>query len=506
MLREIPTAPSLEIALRRDEAGGAPVYHQIAAQIRRAVADGVLGEGDRLPTIRELAARLEVHRDTVGLAYEALAAEGVVQARVGRGTFVRGRRSEEPVAGRGEAPAFAATALRLLEIHRARPHYPEGGDLVRLHALVPDPKDFPVDAFRRALGRAFDGGGAALLGYGGPHGHLGLREVLASRLRSAGVLVGAESVVLCQGASQGISLALRLYADAGDAVAVEEPTYHNVLASLAALGLRAVPVPMRDDGPDLDCVDRVLRRPEVRCFYTIPTFHNPMGTTTALAQRRELLAIAERTGKPLVEDAFEMDLRFAGRPIAPLAGLDESGLVVQLVSFSKSLFPGLRAGALVARGRAVEALLALKHATDLGGALPLQAALADFVQSGAYDRHLAGLRRKLRRRRDALLAALAGEMPAGVTWTTPEGGYQVWVELPEPLDSRDVFAEAARAGVLVAPGHQFNHDGRPSRGLRLTFAQADEEAIRRGVALLGGVVRARQQAARGRTLGTQVHV
>ena len=171
---------------------------------------------------------------------------------------------------------------------------------------------------------------------------------------------------------------------------------------------------MRADGPDLDAVDRALRRPEVRCFYTIPTFHNPLGTTTALAHRRELLAIAERTGKPLVEDAYEMDLRFAGRPVPPLAGLDESGLVVQLVSFSKSLFPGLRAGALVARGRAVEALLALKHATDLGGALPLQAALADFVRSGAYDRHLAGLRRRLRSRRDALLEALAAEMPSGV--------------------------------------------------------------------------------------------
>ena len=506
MLREASSAAPLEIALSRDEAGGAPVYHQIAEQIRRAVADGVLGEGARLPTIRELAARLDVHRDTVGLAYESLAAEGVVHARVGRGTFVRGRRSQEPAPGRREAPGFAATVDRLLEFDRARPHYPEGGDLVRLHALVPDPKDFPVDAFRRALSRAFADGGAALLGYGGPQGHLGLREVLASRLRSAGVLVGPESVVLCHGASQGISLALRLYADAGDAVAVEEPTYHNVLATLLGLGLRAVPVPMRADGADLDAVDRALRRPEVRCFYTIPTFHNPLGTTTGLAHRRELLAIAERTGKPLVEDAYEMDLRFAGRPVPPLAGLDESGLVVQLVSFSKSLFPGLRAGALVARGRAVEALLALKHATDLGGALPLQAALADFVRSGAYDRHLAGLRRRLRSRRDALLEALAAEMPSGVSWTTPEGGYQVWLALPEPLDSRDVFAEAARAGVLVAPGHQFHHDGRPSRGLRLTFAQADEEAIRRGVALLAGVVRARQQAARGRTLGTQVHV
>jgi DNA-binding transcriptional MocR family regulator len=208
----------------------------------------------------------------------------------------------------------------------------------------------------------------------------------------------------------------------------------------------------------------------------------------------------------VVEDAYEMDLRFAGRPLPPLAGLDQDGLVVQLVSFSKSLFPGVRAGAVVARGRAVAGLLALKQATDLGGPLPLQAALADFVRSGAYDRHLASVRRELRRRRDALLDALARELPDGTRWTTPEGGYQVWVELPEPLDARDVFADAARAGVLVAPGHQFHCDGRPSRGLRLTFACADEAAIRRGVALLGAAVRERLATPRTAPAAAQIHV
>lgn len=488
--------PALSIALEREPAAARPVYRQIAEQIRAAVEAGGLGEGARLPTIRALAAGLGVHRDTVGLAYEALAAEGLVESRVGSGTFVRGRRARAPAAAPPAEPPFAQGIERLLELERARSRYPDAAGVVPLHALVPDPRGFPVDAFRRALQRAFEGGGASLLVYGGPQGHAGLREVLASRLRGAGVLVGPEAIVLTAGASQGIHLALRLFAEAGDAVAVEEPTYHNVLATLTSLSVRALPVPMRRDGPDLGALERVLRRPEVKAFYTIPTFHNPMGITTAPAHRRELLALASAAGKPVVEDAYEMDLRFAGRPVPSLAALDESGLVVQLVSFSKSLFPGVRAGAVVARGRAIEALLALKQATDLGGALPLQAALADFVRSGAYDRHLASLRRQLRRRRDVLLAALARELPEGASWTTPEGGYQVWVELPGPLDARDVFADAARAGVLVAPGHQFQCDGRPSRALRLTFALADEEAIRRGVALLGGVLRERLRTPR----------
>ena len=143
-----------------------------------------------------------------------------------------------------------------------------------------------------------------------------------------------------------------------------------------------------------------------------------------------------------------MDLRYEGRAVPSLAALDEAGLVVQLCSFSKSLFPGVRAGAIVARGRVVEALVTLKHATDLSDSMPLPAALAELVTSGTYDRHLVKLRRELRLRRDALLAALAREMPEGTTWTRPEGGYQLWVELPFEVDTRDLLADAARAGVV----------------------------------------------------------
>jgi DNA-binding transcriptional MocR family regulator len=289
-------------------------------------------------------------------------------------------------------------------------------------------------------------------------------------------------------------------------VAVEEPTYHNVLAALAACGLRAAPVPMRDGAPDLAVLERTLERPEVKLFYTMPTFHNPLGTSTGLAHRRALLAVAARAGKPVVEDAYEMDLRYAGEPVPSLAALDERGIVVQLFSFSKSLFPGARVGSIAARGRTLEAVLALKHASDLGGALLLQAALAEFVAEGGYDRHLARVRRTLRGRRDALLAALAREMPDGVRWTEPEGGLQLWVDLPASVDTAELLPEAVRAGVLFAPGFQFSHDRRPSSGLRLSIALAGEEEIRRGVALLAGSVRERLRAGAPRALADEIRV
>ncbi len=469
---------------------GQPVYRQIADAVRAAIEAQGLARGARLPTIRELAARLGVHRDTVATAYEALASDGVIESAVGRGTFVA---ECERAPGNGPAPepyspTLAPVVERLLDFERARPRFGSARDAVAMHALVPDPSLYPADAFRRALNRALSQGGPELLLYGSPQGHPGLREALAERMRAAALPVQADDLVLCHGASQGIALALRLFCAPGDIVALEEPTYNNVLGAALALGLRTAAVPMREDGVDLAVLEQTLARPEVKVFYTIPTFHNPMGTTTDVAHRRALLDIAHRHGVPVIEDGYEMDLRFAGKPVPPLAGLDPSGLVVHLFSFSKSLFPGARVGAVSARGRLREALLALKQASDLSDALPLQAALAEFVADGEYDRHLAKLRRVLRSRRDALDAALEKHMPDGARWTAPDGGYQVWLELPDAVDTRDLLADAVAAGVLFAPGAQFHHDGRPSNAMRLTFAMADEEALELGAQRLARVI------------------
>jgi len=500
----------MRITIQRNGSGDAgtrkPVYQQIAEQVGDAIAAGELRHGDKLPTIRALAEELGVNRDTVALAYDGLARDGAVETTVGRGTFVRHVAAAHKPAEQ-TTPPLSPVVDRLLDFERARPDYTARDGAVPLHSLIPDPSLYPLKAFRRSLNRVLDEGGTELLVYGGHQGNGALRDVIATRLRAQGVDTSAEQLVLCQGASQGMSLALRLYAEPGDWVAVEEPTYHNVLGVLVGLGLRAAPVPMTDDGPDLDILERTLARPEVKLLYTMPSFHNPLGTTTSLAHRRGLLDVAARLGKPIIEDGFEMDLRYDGREVPPLAALDRSGVVVHLFSFSKSLFPGVRIGSICARGRAVDGLLALKHTTDLSGVLVLQAAVADFVRRGGYDRHLENLRGRLRERRDVLLGALEEHMPTGTRWTRPDGGYQVWVELPEGIDSSALLNEAQSAGVMFSPGHQFHHDGRPSTGLRLTTALADCDEIRRGIEILGKLVHTRLAARAPRvSRDTSIHV
>jgi DNA-binding transcriptional MocR family regulator len=506
-----------------DAALDTPVYQQIAAQIGNAIARGERLPGERLPAIRKLATELGLHRDTVALAYEQLANAGWVEARVGAGTFVSASRIADTgtTASGGTSMAGASSpsnllrresgidlALapqieRLIALDNTRPRYATGDDMVALHRLIPDPRFYPIDEFRECIDAAIREEGPDLFSYAPPEGDPRLRRAMARLFSGHGIDRGADELVLCHGASQGITLALRLFTQPGDQVAVEVPTYANVLSAFASLGLSAAPVPMDEQGPDPDALDRLLAKPEVKAFYTIPSFHNPLGTTTPAGRRREILEIATRHGVPILEDGFELDLRFRGEEILPLAALGESDIVVLLYSFSKSLFPGVRVGAISARGRALEGLVAVKHATDLSDALLLQAALTRFVESGAYDRHLARIRKLLRSRHQAMEEALESAMPPGTTWTKPDGGYQLWVELPFEVDTRDLLADAARAGVLFSPGTLFMPDARPSRAMRLTVACADEDEIRRGVAALGVVANASRalEPGRGRIAG-----
>ena len=484
-----------------DGAAAEPAYRQIARQLQRSIERGERAPGERLPAIRALALELGVHRDTVALAYGALSEGGWVESRVGAGTFVRAIGVVVPetlgeAEGRSGASsdrdvdlALSPQVERLITLENMRPNYVTRSDTVALHRLVPDPRFYPVDAFRECVDAALREEGPDLFSYAVPAGDERLRQAMSDRFGRLGIRSSPDEHVLCHGASQGIALTLRLFTQPGDQVAVEVPTYPNMLSALAGLGLTPVPIAMDGDGPEPDALDRILAKPEVKAFYTIPSFHNPLGTTAPVARRREVLAIAERHGVPIIEDGFELDLRFRGSEVAPLAALDQAGIVVLLSSFSKSLFPGVRVGSLSARGRVLEGLVALKHATDHSDARLLQAGLARFLESGDYDRHLVRIRKILSSRHAALDAALSAAMPEGSVWTRPEGGYQRWLELPGGVDTRDLLAEAARAGVLYSPGALFMPDARPSNAMRLTVACADEAEIARGVASLGDVVR-----------------
>jgi DNA-binding transcriptional MocR family regulator len=375
--------------------------------------------------------------------------------------------------------------------------------------MVPDLSLYPVDEFRKALNHVLHRGGRTLLDYGDPRGHEGLRRVLVERLVASGIEADADEIVVTSGSTQALALVARLFCDPGDTVVVEEPTYAGACATFAALGLRLVGVPLRPEGLDLEALDGVCARGGVRLVYTMPSFQNPTGLSTSLEHRQRLLAVVRRHGVPVLEDDFQKELRHRGRAVPPLRALDRTGHVVYVGTFSKGLFPGARVGWVLPGRRLIEAAVALKRATDLASSHAVQAALAHFCRSGGYDRHVRRATREFGRRLERLTTALATHLPEGSTFTRPEGGFVVWVTLPEPLDTLALLPAAKRAGVVYAPGAIFYPDGRRSSALRLAVGQAAPDDIERGVRALATVARAElPRRAMGRTVrpAPAVHV
>jgi 2-aminoadipate transaminase len=272
-------------------------------------------------------------------------------------------------------------------------------------------------------------------------------------------------------------------------VAVESPTYPGLLATLASLGLRPLPVPLAADGIDLDALDALLGRGGIRLVCTMPTFQNPTGITTDVEHRRRLLAIVARHGVPVLEDDFQHDLRTQGRAAPPLRALDRSGQVVHVGTFSKALFPGPRVGWLVATPATVAAATALKRAMDLASSPLAQAALARFCRAGEYTRHVRHVTAALAERHARAAAALTRHLPPGSSFTRPEGGLAVWITLPDAIDTLALLPAAKERGVVYTPGALFYPDGRRSSSLRLAVGAAAPAAVERGVRALGEVAR-----------------
>jgi DNA-binding transcriptional MocR family regulator len=306
----------------------------------------------------------------------------------------------------------------------------------------------------------------------------------------SGIEADADDVVITAGATQGFAIAARVFCDPGDAVAVESPTYPWAFATLASLGLRAAPVPLAEDGLDLDRLDATLARGGVRLIYTMPSFHNPTGTSTAHAHRKRLLEIAGRHGVPILEDDFEKDLRVRGRGAPPLRALDRRGIVSYLGTFSKTLFPAARVGWLFAPPSVTPAALLAKRTMDLTTSSLLQAGLALFLRDGGYDRHLRRVVKELETRLVCAERALEKHLPEGSRFSKSEGGFLIWVTLPDAIDSAELLADAKAAGVVYAPGELFHPDGRRSSSLRISVAQTPVAEIERGVRVLGEVARA----------------
>ena len=467
---------------------------QIARFYERAIDDGQVMVGDRLPPIREVATGCQVTRATVQDAYRRLANRGLVEGTVGRGTVVlRSPSASEdnaPGGGRLLSP-YAEAALRRARSMAGAPTLPVGQELVANFAeLQPDDAQFPIAEWRGAMDKVLAENGRDLLGYG--HSIFGLqdlRDLLAGRSKQCDPGLSGDEVLVTAGAQQALDLVLRTVCSHGDTVLVAQPSYHHMHGLMRAHGLQVVQVPFGPDGLDVAQLRRAMSRPSVRMCYLMPSFQNPTGRSLDLAQREELIDSVRETDVVLVEDEYQHSLRFRGEALPTLRSMDPRGRTLTVSTVSKDLFPALRIGWIAGVPQLLEPMAAVKRFMDLETSPLLQAALVEFMRQGSFDRHLQQLRSGLLERHRALQEASAAHLPEGCSVTDPDGGFVAWLELPDPGQGEQLAELAVERGVRVVPGRAFDLDGAPSRGVRLSLTRASVPQIHEGMRVLGECAR-----------------
>jgi 2-aminoadipate transaminase len=362
-----------------------------------------------------------------------------------------------------------------------------------------DPALFPAEQLREAASLALSRHHQAALNYGASLGCTPLRAFLRAKLeREEGLRLGDDELMLTAGASAGLDTAVRVFAQPGDTVLVEAPTYHEALGIIRDYPVRLAAVPLDDDGLVVDALSERLdllagagERPVL--LYTIPCFQNPSGVTMSEERRRALLQLAYRHRLRIVEDDVYRDLYFAGPPPPSLHALDSQGMVIRLGSFSKILAPGLRLGWAVGSAGDIGRMAECGLTTSGGGANPFVAyTVAAFCEQGWLEPHIDRLRQTYRERKDVLLTALEAYMPSETggkpAWTKPGGGFFVWLTLPASLNARAVLRESEEQGVTFLIGEPFYAEGGGEQQIRLPFSCVDRPDLERGAEIIAGIV------------------
>jgi DNA-binding transcriptional MocR family regulator len=481
--------------LNLDRKGKRPLYRQIVEGVRALVDGGTLETGRPLPSSRRLAAQLGVDRTTVTEAYAELQAMGYLRSRPGSYTIVRRRGGPEagaqgvpcPIEWDRRARPETEAALRAFRAPSAERASGDGArpDMISLARLDPDPRLFPLARIHRTFSRSLWSHAHEPFEYGSYQGYGPLRDHLARRMRLHGMSVSAEEILVTNGAQQGLDLIIRLLARPGSKVVVEAPTYALMIPLLRMNGAAPVPVPMRDDGMDLDRLEKILGKETVAFVYTMPNFQNPTGITTGHEHRTRLLALCRSRGVPIVEDGFEEDMKYYGKVDLPIKSMDGGNVVIYVGTFSKALFPGLRVGWVAADAECVQRLTAIKRYADLTSNHLAQVFLHDFCDGGHYDSHLRRLHRAYRKRLALTLRTMKEAFPRSVTWTEPPGGYTLWVRMPRRMSGEELDALLGPHGVSVSAGQYYFCGASASEYFRLCIARTDESEIREGVRRLG---------------------
>lgn len=488
-----------------DRSAEASLTQQLVDVFVEAIEQGDLLPGAKLPPTRRLAELAGVNQLTAGRVYRRLAQLGLVVAGVGRGTFVR-----DAAALRGEGAETAggdwqgyvlpseregalSRKLRELESHA------EGGEVIPLSMGYPPASLLPVEQMREAAAAVLAELTPATLQYGPVEGAPELRAELAALGRRRGVEEYPHNILVTTGARQALFLTARAILRPGDVAACESPSFFGIIDSLRASGANVLPVPVDREGLNVDALEQLLARHEIRMLALQPRLQNPTGYDLSEPRRERLIALARRHGFFILEDSVYADLRFEGDGPPSLRTLDRDH-VIGVDSLSKTVSPAVRAGWVAASGPVFDRIVAEKRSVDGHSPTINQQVVARFLADAHYESLVEVARDAHRVRRDAMAVAFEHHLEDLATTTSPVGGGHFWVTLRRPLDEELLYREAVAAGVSFTPGSSMLIETPRATHMRLSFSLAEPQAIEDGIRRLGGVIRALHARRRERGL------
>ena len=482
-----------------DRNSAVPLYRQIYENIRDAILNGDASPGIRLPASRTLATQLDVSRLTVVNAYDQLLAEGYLEGKAGSGTFVASELPDELLQverkSDGSAPAKSgrqkvrlsqfgerlsamnADAVRARTISAIRPFQ---------HGL-PAIDEFPFNVWGKMALQVHKDPPRSVLAYGDPQGYEPLREAVATHLRSSrGVVCDADQVVITSGAQQALDLAARIFLGENDVAVIEDPCYLEARNAFTAAGARVAAVLVDDEGIRIDSATRIAKN--AKLIYVTPSHQYPLGVTMSLKRRLELIEWATKQNALILEDDYDSEFRYSGRPIASLQGLDRDGRVIYVGTFSKTIFPSIRIGCVVVPHEYIDVFTAARAVIDVHSSLIDQVILSRFISEGHYQRHIRRMRKLYAERQHLLVHECEKHLSGLMDVRELSAGMHVVGWLPDGVDDVTVSKLAADHGVKATPISSYSFLGLPRGGLILGHSAFDAREMRAGVKKLKAVL------------------
>ncbi len=466
-----------DIAIELDPSAAEPLFLQIARGISADIQCGRLLAGTRLPGSRSLAATLSVHRNTVVAAYEELLAEGWLESSQASGTFVADILPPSVPEKRNNSPRrLRQPGYELPERSTGLPtDTPNRDELLPMGDGVCDPRLLSVTEFGRKYRRILETHRLEVLSYGNAQGHPRLRQALSEMLNTArGLDTDSSHVLVTQGTQMALDLVARALISPGDVVIVEALGYRPAWAAFQQYGAKLVPVRVDAQGIDTDRIKAIAAKHRVRAVYTTPHHQYPTTVIMNPARRMALLELAQQHRFAIVEDDYDHEYHYEGRPVLPMASRDAHGVVIYLGTLAKLLAPGIRLGFVAAPAAVIELLTAHRLIVDRQGDHPLQMTVAELLDDGTIPRHARRARRIYQTRRDHVVKALRKQLGGAITFNVPQGGMALWAEVSGDINVEAWARSAVEHGVAIRTGGSLAFDGRYRPNIRLGFAALDE--------------------------------